>query len=337
MSKVNTAIGGAAAGGAAGGPWGALAGGAAGYLLGSDDKSGDTLAEQLKAARDIPLPVLQKYYPELYQQVVKLNPELEKVTNLAPSAMQGIATDPALKQAQLAALGKLQQIGSAGGRDAQFMADQARLEGDSNAQLQGQEGAIMQNLAARGLSGGGSELVARNMAAQNASNKQAQMAMDLNAQAQQRALAAIQQSGQLGGQIQAQDFSQQQAKAQAADAISKFNAQNQQEVQNNNVNTQNNAQQWNAQSQQTTANNNVNLNNQAQQSNNSLSQQQYDNQMKKLGLENGAATSLANNQQQTNASNNQFLGSAISAGSTAYAANQKNKKPGDGGNSSWDY
>jgi hypothetical protein len=240
--------------------------------------------------------------------------------------MQGVATDPSLRQAQMNALAKLQDVGSAGGRDAQFNADANRLQTDVNTNTQGQEGAIMQNLATRGMSGGGNELVARNMAVQNGANRQAQMGMDLNAQAQQRALQAIMQGGQLGGQMQAQDFSQQTQKAQAAAAINKFNAQNQQQVITNNTSAKNNAQQWNAQNTQTTADKNTEVKNQGQQYNLGLAQKNYDNQLAKYGIVNNASQAESNAQSNQAQRQDQFLGTAISSGATAYAANQKNEE-----------
>ena len=237
----------------------------------------------VEAVRNVPLPILKEYYPELYQQVAQLNPELETAVNLGPSEMAGIATDPALRQAQLNALAKLQEVGAAGGRDAQFLAEQSQLESDINRNLRGQQEAIMQNLATRGMSGSGQELVARQMSAQDAANRQAQMAMDAKAQAQQRALQALMQSGQLGGQMQAQDFGQAAQKAQAADAIARFNAANQQDVMSRNIGAKNQAQQYNVGNAQNIANQNVGTKNQAQQYNLNLPQQQFQNQMTKSG------------------------------------------------------
>lgn len=284
-----------------------LDGGAAGQAQ-------DIQKQMLDEAKNIPLPVLKEYYPELYKQVVSLNPEMETAVTLGPSEMQGIATDPSLRQAQLKALSKLQEVGDAGGRDAQFMADASRMENDINTNLQGQQGAISQNMAARGISGGGSELVAKNMAAQNAANRQAQMGMDLNAQAQQRALQAIMQGGQLGGQMQNQDFSQAAQKAQAADAINRFNTQNQQQVISTNVGAKNKAQEYNANNAQNISNQNVGVNNQAQLQNNDLSQRQFDNEMKKRGLITGAQQGLANSYNNESQGNKQFFGGLISAG-----------------------
>lgn len=287
---------------------------------GGDDQAQALLAQQMQEAKNLPLPVLKEYYPELYKVVAQMNPELETAVNLGPSEMAGVATDPSLRQAQLNALKKLQGIGEAGGRDAQFLADQARLESDVNTNLQGQEGAIMQNLATRGMGGGGSEMAARMMSAQGASNRQAQMGMDAKAQADKRALDAIMQSGQLGGQMQSQDFSQAAQKAQAADAIARFNAANQQQVIGNNVANKNNAQQFNANNANDVAAKNTAGSNQAQQQNLSLAQQNYENELKKRGLVSGAAGNLANSYQQEAAGNRQVIGGVMGAAGQYYGA-----------------
>lgn len=323
MSKMNSAIAGAGAGASVGGPWGAAIGGVAGYLTGSDDKSEDIYAQMLKEARALPLPVLKEYYPELYQEVVSLNPELESAVSLGPSEMAGIATDPGLRNTQLKALNRLSEIGDAGGMDAQFMADSNQVLTDVNAANQGREGAIQQNLATRGLSGGMSELVARNMSAQNASNQHAQSALDLKAQAEQRALQSLMQSGQLAGQMQGQDFNQASSKAQAADSIARFNAANTQDVNSRNVQTRNDAQRSNAQNKQNVANQNTGLKNQAQQYNLGLSQQQYENELRKRGLISGAAQGQAQSSAQNAQNQNQFVGGLIDSGAKYYSNKDK--------------
>lgn len=309
MSKVNSAIGGAASGASVGGPWGALAGGALGYLGGKDDESQNLYEQALKAAQNIPLPVLKEQHPEMYAELAKYNPEMDQAINLGPSAMEGIALDPQMRQAQMQALSKLQNITANDGQDAQSMADNARLQNDINSQLQGNTGAIQQNMATRGLSGGMSELVAKQMAAQQGANRQAQMGMDINAQAQQRALAALSQQGQLGGQISQQDFSQQSAKAQAADAISQFNARNSQAIQSSNVGARNAAQASNLQNAQNIHNQNVDVKNRAAEWNtNGMAQANFGNQMQRVGMGNQALGNMASNSARQAQSQDQFIG-----------------------------
>lgn len=291
------------------------------FLVGDGEQQAQNISrEMVQDAKNLPLPVLKEYYPELYKQVVELNPELDTAVNLGPSAMQGISTDPALKQAQMSALSKLMETGELGGRDAQFIADQNRIQNDVNTNLQGQTGAITQNLATRGMSGGMSEMVAKQLAAQGGANRQAQMEMDAKAQAQQRALSALMQSGQLGGQMQAQDFSQKAQQANAQDQIAKFNAANQQNVQSSNVAAKNQAQQYNASNQQNVANQNTQGSNAAKQYNLNLTQQQYDNEMKKRGLLTNAQSNLANQYQQEAAGNRQIVGGLIGAGAQAFGS-----------------
>lgn len=311
---------------------GGLLGGLTKSLFGGGGEGDNSAA--LEAVKNIPLPVLREYYPELYKQVVSLNPEMDTAVDLGPSKMEGVSTDPSLRAAQMSALNKLQEVGSAGGRDAQFLSDAAKLQTDVNTNLQGQEGAIQQNMAARGMSGGGSELVARQMAAQNAANRQSQAGLDLNAQAQQRALQALMQSGQLGGQMQAQDFGQQSQKAQAADAISRFNAQNQQNIMSSNTANKNQAQQYNVQNQQSIANQNVGQNNQAQQYNLGLAQQNYNNQMAKATGVAQQYNNMANAKNQERAGDMGLFGNLLSAGMTAYGASGKSGGSGGGGGAS---
>lgn len=275
----------------------------------------DLSRENLRDIQNLPLPVLKEYYPELYQQIGFLAPELEQAVNLGPSKMEGISTDPALRQAQLNALDKLSGIGAAGGMDAQFLSNAAQLQNDINTNLQGQTGAIEQNLATRGMSGGMSELVSKQLAAQQAANRQAQMGLDFKAQAEQRQLDALIKSGQLGGQMQAQDFGQKSQVASAQDQIARFNAANTQDVMSRNVGAKNQAQSYNLGVGQDVANKNVGSKNEAKGYNLNLAQQQYDNELKKRGLMSGARQDLANQYRGEADRNVGFVGNLISSGS----------------------
>lgn len=309
-----------------------LVGGVASYL--GNQQSGKAQADAIQRANDIiqsvPLPVLKEYYPELYKQVAALNPELETSVSLGQSQMSGIATDPALRQAQINALLKLQEVGDQGGMTATDRARMAQIQSDINTNLKGQQGAIQQNLAARGMSGGMSELVARNLSAQEAANRQAQQGLDVKAQAEQRALQAIMQSGQLGGQISAQDFAQQEAKARAADQIAQWNAQNLQNVQSRNVGAKNQAQQFNAEAAQNVAGQNVGLRNQAQQYNLGLPQQQYQNQLARATGQAQGISNLAQQQAQNQQMQNQLIGGLLQTGAAYYGSKNKTSKiPGE--------
>lgn len=280
----------------------------------------------LKELQNVPLPVLKEFYPEVYKQVVSLNPELETTITLGPSAMEGISTDPRLKQAQMNALTKLQDIGNEGGMTLEDRGRLASINNEVNSNLKGNQDAIMQNMAARGMSGGMSEMVGRQNASQAAANRASQQGFDVQAAAQQRALTALMQAGEMGGQMQSHDFNQQAAVANSKDAISQFNAQNTQQVRNNNVNTKNNTQQWNATNAQNIANQNTGVRNDATQRNLDLEQQKFNNRMAKAGAVSGAYGNLAASKDAARAAEMQFTGGLISAGASGYGAYKAGSK-----------
>jgi hypothetical protein len=279
----------------------------------------------------VPLPVLKEYYPELYQQVVTLIPEAEQAVAMGPTAMESVATDPALRKAQMDALLKLQQTGETG-MSATDQARLAQIQMDQQAALRGEQGAIQQNLAARGMGGGMSELVAKQIAAQGAANRMGQQGLDIKAQAEQRALQALMQSGQLGGQMQQQDFAQQAQVAAAKDAIARFNAANLQQVGSSNVQARNLAQQQNAQIAQQMAQQSVAEKNKAQMYNLGLAQQNYQNQLAKATGQSQGLQNLAGQMGQQQAAQNQLIGGLIQTGAQYYAganAPTKTKLPGE--------
>lgn len=287
-------------------------------IFGSGGESDSRSA--LDEIRNIPLPILREMRPDLYKQVISLNPELESAVTLGPSASEGIALDPQQAQAQQSALQSLMDITSNDGRDSRFQADAQRLQNDVNQNLKGNSDAIQQDMAMRGMSGGMSEMVNRQLNAQQGANRQAQLEMDLNAQAQDRALNALMNQGQLAGSMQQNDFNRQLQKANNQDAISRFNAQNQQQVMSNNVGYKNNAQQINAQNQQNVANQNTDLNNQAQQYNLNIPQQNYNNQIGKGQMIADQYGNIANRKDKNRDREAGFVGGIIGAGASAYGA-----------------
>jgi len=297
---------------------------AAGAIYAANQQSQDAAAnrdqiqKQMDLINSIPLPVLKEYYPELYKQAVILNPQLEKDISAGPSAMESISMDPKLRQAQMNALSRLEDIGSQGGLTAQDRARLAQIESEQAANVQGATGAIQQQMAARGLSGGMSEMVQKQMAAQQAANRASQQGMDVKAQAEQRALDAIMQSGQLGGNIRGQDFSEAAKIAEAKDLINRFNTEGARSVQARNIGAQNQTQFQNAQMAQQAANLSTEAKNQAQQYNLGLDQQQFQNRMAKATGNQGAYNNQLQAQMQSQQQRNQMIGGLIQAGAQYY-------------------
>lgn len=281
-------------------------------------------------------PTVQNYFngikpPEISDMELQLeqlvnqgtiSPEEAQTIFLEKSKMNDVNLDPSLKQAQIDALSQLQNIGSMGGLTAQDRAKLGDIKSQEDAQNKGKREAILQNARARGVGGSGLELAAQLQGQQDSASRQSQRDMDVAALAEQRALDAIMQSGSLAGNISNQQFGQQAQIAGANDAISKFNAANQQQQINQNVAARNDAAARNLAAKQVLANQNTELRNQQQQYNKGLKQQDFENLLNVNKARAGIAQSNANAQgansaAKANATNN-TIGTGLGAIATIY-------------------
>lgn len=259
---------------------------------------------------------LQLQLEELVQQG-SLSPEQAQAILIESSAMEGISTDPNLKKAQMDALIGLQEIADSGGMTDMDRANLNRIATEEATANRGAREAILQNMEARGAGGSGMSLLAQLQNQQDSATRKAQRDMDITAQAQARALEALQAAGSTAGNIRNQDFSEQSAIAGAEDAISKFNAQNQQNVNLTNTAARNDAQAKNLAVKQGTADANTQLRNTQQQYNKNLIQQNFENELKKRGGQTAVAAQNANaqgaNSQADANAKNQTIGMGLSA------------------------
>lgn len=296
MGKAGSAVGGAVSGAASGagagaalGPIGSAVGGVIGGIGGligglfgggsdAEEKQAELLA-QISADID----ELNKTYPpeeaqrialERYKSAGVLTPEMEQVITQGPSRMEQISVAPKTKEAQLAALAKLQQIGGEG-MTLEQRAEQNQLLREVARQEQSRQQGIIQGMQQRGISGSGAEAALQGMSSQSAADRASQEAMQTAAQGRAQALQAIMQGGQLGSQMREQEFGEKSQVAQAADAIARMNAANRQGVETRNVGSRNVAQEANLRMEQDIANKNVGLSNQEQQYNKELKRQKY--------------------------------------------------------------
>lgn len=183
--------------------------------------------------------------PELIGDVKDLEAQQVDPRLQGESEMKGIETDPRLKDAQMAALLELQGISDNGGMSAQEEADLARIQSQADQADRGRRDAIKQNMAARGMGGSGMELLAQLQSSQAATDRQAQQGLDVAAMAQQRALQALMESGNLSGKLRGQDFEEQSRVAAAQDAINRFNTSTANQGMYYNADSQMNADQFN--------------------------------------------------------------------------------------------
>jgi hypothetical protein len=225
-----------------------------------------------------------------------INPEQAQEYLLSASAMENVNQDPSTKAAQMAALQQLQDITSSGGLTDMDRAKLSQIRNEENTAARGSREAIIQNAQARGMGGSGIELMSQMKNQQDSATRASQRDMDVAGMAQERALQALMQQGQLAGQIGSQQFNQDASKAQSQDAISKFNAQAKSQVNQANTTAKNQAQQINLQNQQNVSNQNVALRNQQAAQQATIAQQQYENELRKRQGQAGIGSANASNQ-----------------------------------------
>lgn len=282
---------------------------------GRSSKASRLMGEAVNEFRKISVPELEKQRLKLEQLVLQgeLTPQQAETILQEESSLTSYSADPRLRDAQLAALGQLERIGSEGGLTIEDRAalQEANMLQDSRSR--GAREAILQNMAARGLSGSGQELLAQLSGQQDQAQQASLMALQQGALGRQRALEAIMGAGQLGGQMEDQRFGQARAKAEAQDIINRFNTANRQAQINQNVMNANTAQAQNLAARQAIADQNVALRNQQQMYNKGLYQQQFQNQLQRAGGISGALTGQANMAQQQGSQITGMLGGAATA------------------------
>lgn len=252
-------------------------------LFGSNDM-GDTraLLEQNKRLyQDLNLPEYMDYAPEAY----------------APESMTAeiIGEDPSLRSNQMAALAKMSGLAE-DGLSAEDLAAFSQAKDQANQIANRGRAAAMQEAQARGVGGSGLEFMMREAALQDASEKARKSGVEQAAtSARDRALANDMYMNALGS-LRNQDLGVSQANT---NILNQFNQENTQ--------ARNQAQQYN-----------VDNRNQAQQYNNQLKQNQFNNQMAKIGGITGQNQSIGNTyaaeNSARNANDNALLGAAIGGG-----------------------
>jgi hypothetical protein len=195
--------------------------------------------------------------PEMYKDVLLQNykqaglytPGLEDKIEQATSKVSQLQEDPRVRAAQADALSKMQQLGRTGlGAEDRAALNQVRAETQRDAQAKQQQ--ILQAMQARGQSGSGAELAAALSSSQGSADRASEEGDRIAAQAAQKALQAISQSGTMAGQLRSQDFTAANTRASAEDEMNRFNTQQAIARQQYNVGAKNQAQQLNlAQSQ----------------------------------------------------------------------------------------
>lgn len=261
-----------------------------------------------------------------FQSAGIYTPQLEEdlSSEVQESVVAQIKEDPGLREAQMRALNSMQQRAKVGlSAEDRAALNQVRSEVQRDSEAKRQQ--IMQTMQSRGQGGGGADLMAQLQSAQGAADQAAAGSDALMAQASQRALQALSQSGQMAGDVRSQDFGVEQTKASAIDERNRFLAENSIARQRANVGSLNQAQQLNLAEQQrisaaNTAQANAEIQRQAQ-AKRDLYQDKLD-LAKAKGAAQMAQAAAAGQRADRTAAQWSGAGAAIGSGITAYGQAQ---------------
>lgn len=300
-----------------------IAGGLAGRFLSGDDGQGlrEYALQLIQQVKD-PSFDLKSLSPEDRKLIGQYAPEMAQALELGEARQ--IQDDPRNKEVQRAVLRKMMGEASNGFG----IEDRAALNEVQNRQAtqnRGQQEAIIQNMQARGMGGGGQELAARMIAQQAEADRASDGGLQVAAQARQRALQAAMNSGTLSGQMRSQDFNVNNSNRNAINDFNMANWKNRQDVTNTNVNARNSAQKYNLGQQQDISNHNVDTRNnfakynKEQYNQNQLATSNF--QLKRAGMAAGQMNDLASGQDDRKAANAAMWNGLGQAGG-AYLAKQ---------------
>lgn len=305
-------------------------GGFVGGIFGKGGKSQRNSADQLQreaydAIKDVKLPAIAdlRIDPaeiEFYKQTGKLTPKLEKAIAQDPSLMGKIEANPEYIQAQLGALRKLQQVG----REGLTIEDRARMRESTRAMDRSdksRKASVAQTFADRGLGGSNAEMMAQLQAGASDTEAAANEGFNIGAESNRRALDAVLKSGDLGSKLRGQDFDEAAAKAKAQDEISRFNTQNQRDIEMRNRAQELGADEFNLRETQRLSEANADMRNKLTKYNKDLVREDYDRNMDKANSLAGAAgkysayqTGRAKEEDQAAVNKGQSIGGAIGTG-----------------------
>jgi hypothetical protein len=282
----------------------------------------------------IPSVEAQQIVMEEYKSAGMWTPELEEAVVLGQSEMGNVSTDPRLKEAEMRALSKLEETGTAGGMTLSNRANYEKTMGDINAEERGSREAILQNAQEQGGYGSGTSLAAQLMNQQNASARAQQAGLTMAGDAEERALEAIIGAGNLGSKMRGEDFDEQSKVAAAKDEIARWNAANSQDVRQRNAGNVNQAARENISNNQNLMNSNVDQRNKQQIYNKELLQTNFNNKMQLTAGKANARAGQATNAIQGGKDAAAMwggIGSAVAQGATAYGqmANENEQRDAD--------
>lgn len=143
---------------------------------------------------------------------------------LGPSALEGIQSDPAARAAQQESLAALQQLADNGGLSLSDLQALNEVQGNLNRNDSARRNSLSNQFAARGQLGSGAQLAMELQGQQQATQSANQRGENTAAQAQDRALQAILQKGNVARDMANDDYAHKSDAAKAHDLIEAHNA-----------------------------------------------------------------------------------------------------------------
>lgn len=253
--------------------------------------------------------VVQKYAPNVSDYIAEANPNLVKADS------EGVKAG---REAQMNALNKLRNLSNSG-TDEQSQLLQQEATNSVNVANRGRQGAIAEDFARRGNSGGGMELLAQLSNAQAANDTQANMGRQNALQAYQTKLQALRDSASLGGTIRGEDVDLESRNNDILNAFNQRTAANRNNFNQYADGVYNDAQRFNTTNAQDVANKNTSTTNQFAQYNqnrdDSNKQQTFNNELNKINVSagNSSIPDIRNNTKDNNSTTAGFADGAQTA------------------------
>ncbi len=215
----------------------------------------------------------------------------------------------------------MQQIGTQGGMTAIDKAQLQDITNQTNQLAKSRNASVLQNAQERGIGGSGLELANTLSNEQAAADRASQAGTSVAANAQQRALQAIQAAGGLGQSLESQQYGEEAKKAETQNAIDLFNKQTGNATNLYNTGTANQAQAENLANAQNIANANTGISNVNKTYNAGQNQTVFNDAMAKASgmanIYNQGASAAEKQAQEDRAADLALLGGGLKAGGTA--------------------
>lgn len=299
------------------------AGGLANYFLqkGFNDQQQAQFKELYDEARQIQTPDLEAPVYDEYQaaspyEVQGYSPERSPYT-----AEGSLGIDEGARQRQVDVLNQLEDMYKSGGLDPQSIAAYNEAQMKVNQNIKSKRDAIMADAERSGRGGSNLNYLMQQQAIQDDANRLNQAGLQSAADARSRALSSMGMFGEQSAALRGQDFGQNQAIAKAKDVYNQFNTNNMNDAIRYKVGQQNQQAQNVYQNQQDVMNKNVGVRNQMADNVNKMKQQNYANELDKLGVVTGANKNYMGAMQDSTNAMTKGIGdvaSGISGGINAY-------------------